>query len=146
MIANITQRRAVLATVISAAALLSACATRTDGTPMPQANAVVGTVDLTQPMVVPPQSTLIVELHEIASVAAPARVVGQTSIQIENLKPPYKFVLPTNAAPINPDAEYRVNARISLGNQTTYASDSAYPVLTRGAPRTAHLSLVRVAP
>lgn len=145
MIANITPRRAVLASIMSAAALLAACA-NTDRTPAPQANAIVGTVDLTQPMVVPPQSTLIVELHEISSVGAPARVVGQTALQIENLKPPYKFMLPTNAAPINADAEYRVNARITLGNQTTYASDTAYPVLTRGAGRTAHLSLVRVAP
>lgn len=145
MIASITQRRAVLATVISAAALLAACA-QNGNMPTPQANAIVGTVNLEQPMMVPPQSTLIVELHEIASVGAPAKVVGQTSIQIENLKPPYKFMLPTNAAPINNAAEYRVNARITLGNQTTYASDTAYPVLTRGAGKSANLTLVRVAP
>ena len=145
MIASITQRRAVLATVISAAALLAACA-QTGRAPAPQANAIVGTVNLEQPMAVAPQSTLIVELHEIASVGAPAKVIGQTAIQIENLKPPYKFMLPTNAAPINDTAEYRVNARVTLGNQTTYASDTAYPVLTRGGGKTANLTLVRVAP
>jgi len=144
MISNISSRRAVFATLISAA-LLAACA-GPNKMPTPQANAVVGTVDVADRAMVPPQSTLIVELHEIAQPSAPARVVGQTAIQIETLKPPFKFILPTNAAPINNEAEYRVSARITLGNQTTYASDTAYPVLTRGAGKTANLSLVRVAP
>ncbi|MBS7779015.1 YbaY family lipoprotein [Acidovorax sp. CCYZU-2555] len=145
MIASTIRRRAVLATVISAAALLAACA-QSQRVPAPQAHAIVGTVNLAEPVDAPLQSTLIVELHEIASAAAPAKVVGQTAIQIENLKPPYKFMLPTDTTPINSAAEYRVNARITVGNQTTYASDTAYPVLTRGAGRTADLTLVRVAP
>lgn len=144
MISSISQRRTALAAVMSVA-LLAACA-QSKLTPTPQANAIVGTVDLAERVTVPPQSTLIVELHEIASVGAPARVIGQTSIQIENLNPPYKFMLPTNTAPINAQAEYRINARITLGNQTTFASDAAYPVLTRGAGKTVQLTLVRVAP
>lgn len=144
MISSITSRRAVFATLVSAA-LLAACA-QPGKMPAPQANAIVGTVDLADRVAVPPQSTLIVELHEIAQPSAPARVVGQTAIQIETLKPPYKFMLPTNAAPINNEAEYRVSARVTLGNQTTYASDAAYPVLTRGTGKTANLMLVRVAP
>lgn len=144
MISTKTSRRAVFATLVSAA-LLAACA-GPNKTPTPQANAIVGTVDLVERVMVPPQSTLIVELHEIAQPSAPARVIGQTAIQLETLKPPYKFMLPTNAAPINNEAEYRVSARITLGNQTTFASDTAYPVLTRGAGKTANLSLVRVAP
>lgn len=144
MISRISSRRAVFATLVSAA-LLAACA-QADKMPAPQANAIVGTVDVPQGAAVPPQSNLVVELHEIAQPSAPARVVGQTSIHIETLKPPFKFTLPTNAAPINPEAEYRVSARITLGNQTTFASDTAYPVLTRGAGKTANLTLVRVAP
>ena len=143
MISNITSRRTVFATLVSAA-LLAACA-QGGKMPAPQANAIVGTVDLAERVTVPPQSTLIVELHEIAQPSAPARIVGQTAIQIETLKPPYKFVLPTDAAPINSEAEYRVSARITLGNQTSFASDTAYPVLTRGAGKTANLTLVRVA-
>lgn len=144
MISSIAQRRTLFAAVISAA-LLAACAQPHRQAQAP-ANAIVGTVDVADHAAVPPQSTLIVELHEISAVGAPAQVVGQTAIQIENLQPPYKFMLPTNTAPINTAAEYRVNARITLGNQTTYSSDTAYPVLTRGAGRTAYLSLVRVAP
>ncbi|MCD2514205.1 YbaY family lipoprotein [Comamonas endophytica] len=144
MISSITSRRALFATLASAA-LLAACA-QPGKMPAPQANAIVGTVDLAERVMVPPQSTLIVELHQIAQPSAPAQIVGQTAINIETLKPPFKFILPTNNAPINQEAEYRVSARITLGNQTTFASDTAYPVLTRGAGKTANLMLVRVAP
>lgn len=144
MVSNIIQRRTVFTAVISAA-LLAACAQpqRTTNGPV---NAVVGTVDFQERVTLPPQAVLVVELQDTSRTDAAAQVISQQSIKIENLQPPFKFIIPVEPSRLNPAAQYTVSARITTGSQPLFINDILYPVLTRGAGQTANILLVRAVP
>lgn len=144
MISSLAQRRTLFATVISAA-LLAACAQPQQPTTGP-VKAVTGTVDLSERTPLPSLAALVVELQDTSRADTPAQVLSQQSVKIEGLQPPFKFTLPVEASKINPSAQYTVRARITNGKDAIFVSDTAYPVLTRGAGQTADLMLVRVAP
>lgn len=144
MISTLAQRRTLFATVISAA-LLVACAQPQQPTAGP-VKAVTGTVDLRERSPLPASAVLVVDLQDTSRADTPSQVVSQQAVKIEGLQPPYKFLLPVEPGKINPSAQYTVRARITHGNDAIFVSDTAYPVLTRGAGQTADLMLVRVAP
>ena len=144
MISTLVERRTLFAAVLSSV-LLAACA-QPHVAPTGPVKAVVGTVDFRERTALPAQAVLVVDLQDTSRADAPARIVSQQSVKIENLKPPFKFTLPVEQSQLNPSAQYTVSARITDGSQTIYISDTASPVLTRGAGQTADLLLVRGAP
>ena len=127
---NILQRRTSLA-IVMAAALLGACA-QSQPSPNAPVTAVMGTVDLREPMPLP------------ADAAGP--VISRQSVRLEGLKPPFSYKLPVEPNRLNPAAQYTVTSRITQGNQLIFTNDTVHPVLTRGAGPKADMVLVRVAP
>lgn len=144
MISTKVQRRTLFAAVISAA-LLAACAQPQQPAAGP-VKAITGTVDLRERSQLPAQAVLVVELQDTSRTDAAAQVVSQQIVKIEGLLPPFKFLLPVDPGKVNASAQYTVRARITNGKDPVFVSDTAYPVLTRGAGQTADLMLVRVAP
>lgn len=141
---NILQRRTSLA-IVMAAALLGACA-QSQPSPNAPVTAVMGTVDLREPMPLPSNAVLVVELQDTSRADAAAPVISQQSVRLEGLKPPFSYKLPVEPNRLNPAAQYTVTSRITQGNQLIFTNDTVHPVLTRGAGPKADMVLVRVAP
>ena len=152
-----TFSRPSLATAITTAALLAACAPTppTPGpgpapssTPRVSSNMVEGTVTWRERIALPPDTVLVVQLQDTSRADAPAQVVSQQTIRLLNLQPPFHIQLPVEANRLNPSAQYTVSARVTsnAGNRLLFINDTAHPVLTRGAGNRADMVLVRTGP
>lgn len=104
---------------------------------------VTGTVAWRERIVLPPNSVLIVSLQDVSLADAPTTLMAAQR-QEGSFTPPVPFSLRYDPAKILPNRRYSVSARIEVDGKLLFVSDTAYPVLTGGAPVNVDLMVVGV--
>ena len=107
-------------------------------------NTITGTVAYRERIALPPDAAIDVRLEDTSLQDAPAKLVGESIFAAEGKQVPISFQLSYNPADINPAHTYQLRANITVNGATTFASTTAYPVITRGAPMQANIMLQRV--
>ncbi|MFO1210211.1 MAG: YbaY family lipoprotein [Amaricoccus sp.] len=124
----------ILLTLLAAAAGGAALAAQTH---------LVGTVDYSEELTLPPGAVLEVVLEDVTDADAPAREVGH-STSPDPGSPPFAFDIAYDPAAIDPGRAYSVRAQVSVGRKLVFVSDGMNPVLTRGAPPTTAVRMIKV--
>lgn len=99
---------------------------------------IVGTATYRERIALPPEAVLEVELVDAVS---GRRITRNTVLNPGQV--PISFELFYDPNLINPDREYRVNARITVGNQVWFRNTTAYPVITGGNANQVEMVLTR---
>ena len=137
-----SQRLATLAALI-ALLLLAACggaaqeqAASVDlaETSLLDAAAVSGIIAKLDRSALPPNAVVEVELVDASRADAPATVLVAQSLPTDGAQTPLPFELGYDPATIDPAALILVQARILVDGQLQYITQTATPVITRGAP------------
>lgn len=102
-----------------------------------------GTLTYRERIALPPGSSAIVQLLDTSRADTQARLVAEQKIAIGR-QVPIPFSLDYDAASLDPKNTYALAARIVLGEQLLFISDTATPVITRGNPLEADLVLKKV--
>ena len=93
---------------------------------------VSGTVTYLQRVALPPTAVIEVKLQDVSRADAPATVIAEQKITAEGKQVPIPFELKFDPAKIDPKLRYTVSARIMVGDQLRFTSDTARPVLADG--------------
>jgi len=107
------------------------------------ADVVRGTATYRERMALPPDAVLEVTLEDVSRMDVPAEVIGRVEIADPG-NPPYPFEIPYDADAIDERHSYSVRARITRDGTLMFTTDTATPVLTRGAGNEVELLLKRV--
>jgi putative lipoprotein len=125
-------------------ALLAGCSGReTDATVDAGLASVAGTLSFPELVTLGDDAVVEVELADVSVTDGPAVVVSTQRIR----KPgqfPVHFRLDYAPDRIDPTHRYTVQARIREGDQLAYATDSAFPVITAGNPRSLDVPVVAI--
>jgi len=97
---------------------------------------ITGTVTYRNRSALPPTAVIEVTLADVSLADAPAKVISTQRIEAGGKQPPFPYELAYDPAQIDPKNTYSVSARITVGNELLFISDTMIPVLTRGAPMT----------
>jgi putative lipoprotein len=95
---------------------------------------VTGTIAYRERMALPPDAAIEVKLQEISAQHTPAKTVAETVFSPEGKQAPIPFQLSYNPADVKPANTYQVEANISVNGKVMFVTNTAYPVLTNGAP------------
>jgi len=106
---------------------------------------VTGTVTYRERMALPPDAAIDVRLEDTSVQDAPAKLSGESIFAAEGKQVPFPFQVSFNTANINPAHTYHLRANITVNGAKMFASTSAYPVITNGAPMQANIVLQKVA-
>ena len=103
---------------------------------------VQGTAIYRERIALPPGAILEVRLEDVSLADAPAVEIG--SVRLEDPgSPPFEFAMGYDPESIDPRHSYVVRATIRAQGRLLFTTDTAYPVLTRGAGSEVDLLLVR---
>ncbi len=98
------------------------------------AHTVTGTVTYMVRMALSPSAIIDVSLEDVSKADAAATVIAERQIPLGDKQVPVPFELSFDPGRIDPSHQYSVRARILVDGDLRFASDTAYPVLTRGNP------------
>jgi putative lipoprotein len=107
---------------------------------------VVGTVGYRHRMALPADAVVTVSLQDATLADAPARTVGETTIETKGAQAPIPFRIEYDPAGIDPSHIYSVRATITAGGGLLFTSTTPYPVLTRGAGNEAAIIVYMLLP
>jgi putative lipoprotein len=107
-------------------------------------NVIEGTAAYRERIAMPSNAEFEAVLQDVSRADAPAMEIARTTIPGAP-SPPIRFTIPYDAAKIDSRLSYTVRAAIRVDGKLWFASDTAYPVLTRGAGKTVDMLLKRVA-
>jgi len=110
-----------------------------------QQGTLTGTVTYRERMALPPDAAIDVRLEDTSLQDAPAKLIGESIFAAQGQQVPIRFQVSFNTADINPAHTYMLSANITVNDAKVFASTSAYPVITNGAPMQANILLQRVA-
>jgi putative lipoprotein len=113
------------------------CAGCMKGDPAP--SIVNGTATWREPLPLTAGTTFEATLEDVSRADAPADVLGRTLIESPGA-PPIQFSIPYDADRIDPKHRYAVRARVTLGDELLYTTDTHYPVL--GTSQLEHADLL----
>lgn len=102
---------------------------------------VTGTLAYRERIVLPPDAAIDVRLEDTSLQDAPAKLVSESIFAAEGKQVPISFQVSYNPADINPAHTYQLRANITVNGTKTFASTTAYPVITQGAPMQANIML-----
>lgn len=120
--------------------LLAGCASLA---PESETTKVTGEAIYLERIAAPPEARLKVVLEDISIADAPAKQVGEVTINKAG-QPPYPFTIEYDEEQIDPRHTYRLAARLYDGEELLFATDEVHQVITRGFPSKATLRLRRV--
>lgn len=133
--------------IVIVTSLLAACGSGNDTVAVsaadPGAVPITGTVSYRERIALSPNAEVEVRLLDVSRMDVPATTLGITRISDPGL-PPIDFRLEFNSANIEERNSYVVRAEVREGKRLVFTTDTAHPVLTRGAGYTADLTLVAV--
>jgi putative lipoprotein len=87
----------------------------------------------------PPRGAVVsVSLRDVSRQDTVAEEISTIELR-PNHPPPYPFMLRYNPARLHPAHTYAVSARILIDGRLAYISTRRYPVITRGAARSAEI-------
>lgn len=91
-----------------------------------------------------PMAQIIVELHDMSIFAGgQPRLIAETTID-RPTSLPVPFELPYPGDTVDASHDYSLSARIVVGNDDIFRTDTLYPVLTHGAPSRVQVVLMRI--
>lgn len=105
---------------------------------------ITGTVTYRQRSALPPGAAVHVELQDVSRADARALVVAETTLLAGTAQVPIPFAFAYAPTAIDQGHRYVVRATIRLDDRTIFTSDTAYPVLTDGAPANVDIVVVPV--
>jgi uncharacterized lipoprotein YbaY/heat shock protein HslJ len=107
-------------------------------------DAVTGTAGYRERIAMGPGVLFEARIEDVSRADAPSVVIG--SVRIEDAgNPPYAFAIEYDAAAIIDTHTYAVRASLSKDGALLFTTDTMEPVLTRDAPNSVDLTMVRVA-
>jgi putative lipoprotein len=124
--------------IVTFSAIALACAD--SGSDSEQAE-ITGTAMYRERIMLPPNAVFEATLEDVSRADAPATVLGQATIEGAG---PYEFSIAYDPSRIDERMSYSVRGKVSVDGQLTFTTDTAYPVLTRGAGADVELLLKRV--
>ena len=136
-------QRRWLCVLVLAGATLVGCNTTQESTkpatqeaakPIPSLGVVTGTVTYLQRIALPPQASVLVKLEDVSLQDAPVKLISEQRIELGGKQVPIPFELRYDPAKIDPKHAYNVSARIVLGDQLLFTSDTAHRVITNNNP------------
>lgn len=95
---------------------------------------VSGTVSYRARIALPPSAVVKVQLVDVSRADAPVVVIGEQVIEAKGRQVPFVFEIPYDAAKIEANHTYAVQARIETDGQLQFSTDQRYPAITHGAP------------
>jgi copper homeostasis protein (lipoprotein) len=105
--------------------------------------AIEGTAAYRERIALPPNAVFEAVLEDVTIANASATEIARTTIP-GPAGPPIRFSIAFDPLRIDPGRTYSVKARILVDETLWFTSDTAYPVLTRGAGRTVDIVLKMV--
>ena len=106
---------------------------------------VTGSVSYRERIALPAGGRLRVTLLDVSLIDQPARVVAERELEARG-QVPIPFALEVERARIDPDRRYALHAELSAAEGgLRWATPTAVPVLTRGAPSAVEIVVARVA-
>ncbi len=101
---------------------------------------VSGTATYRERIALPPEAAFEATLEDVSRADAPATTIGTARIENPG-NPPYRFEIPYDPKQIDERHSYSVRARVVVGGQLMFTTDTVTPVITRGNPVTVSLLL-----
>ena len=111
-------------------------------TPLSAEALVEGVATYRERMALPPGALFEAILEDVSATDAPAKEIARSELASPS-GPPFRFAIAYDPADIEPAHAYSVRARVTLGGELMFTSDSAHLVLTRGNGRTVDILLKR---
>jgi putative lipoprotein len=105
---------------------------------------VTGTITYRERIALPPDAAIDVRLEDTSAQDAPAKLIGESIFAAAGQQVPISFQVSYNPADINPAHTYLLRANITVYGTKMFASTSADPVITNGAPMQATIMLQKV--
>jgi uncharacterized lipoprotein YbaY/heat shock protein HslJ/uncharacterized lipoprotein NlpE involved in copper resistance len=106
--------------------------------------AVTGTVAYRERMALPPDAVVEIAIEDVSRADAPAEYLGQTRIEKPG-QPPIAFSVPYDPRTIDARHRYVVRAKILVGGELWFTSESPPAVLTQGSGNRVDVMVQRVA-
>lgn len=107
-------------------------------------NVVSGTVTYRQRMALPSTAVLTVKLVDVSRVDAPSITISEQRIETAGKQVPFSFDMAYDRSKIQERNRYAVQAEIRDGGRLLFISDTSYPVITQGNPRSVEITVVPV--
>jgi putative lipoprotein len=104
---------------------------------------VSGTISYRQRIALPPDAEVVVELSDVSRMDVPATVIASQRIIANGRQVPIPFSLTYDTVSITENGTYTVSAKIFVGGQLRWISDTVYPVGNNGE-FTADINVVQV--
>ena len=102
---------------------------------------ITGTVAYRERVALPPDAAVDIRLEDTSLQDAPAKLIGESVFAAAGQQVPISFKISFNPTDINPAHTYQLRANISVNGTMRFASTTAYPVITQGAPMQANIML-----
>jgi len=109
-----------------------------------QDNIVSGTVTYRQRIALPPTAVLIVRLIDVSRADAPSATIAEDRIDMAGKQVPVSFEFAYDRVKIQERNRYAMRAEIRDGDRLLFTTDTSYPVITQGNPRTVEIVLAQV--
>ncbi|KJY83502.1 lipo-like protein [Vibrio galatheae] len=95
-----------------------------------QVETISGTLVYRERIALPPDAMVTVVLQDVSLADAPAKVIAKHKFETNGAQVPLAFDLAYRTDKINPRHRYSVSARIEIGGQLHFITDTSYPVIT----------------
>lgn len=92
----------------------------------------------------PKNSIIYIKLVDISRQDAPARLISQQNIKVNDQQNYLEFKLPYNPDKIDNRYTYAVQVKVFVNNQLTYINDKSYLVITNNRPTNINLTLTKI--
>lgn len=106
--------------------------------------ALSGTAIYRERIALPYEAAFTAVLQDVSLQDVPAKEIGRVVIDPAG-NPPYRFTIPYDPAAIKGHHTYTVRASIMVGERLMFTTDTAHPVLTRGAGDSVEILMKMVA-
>jgi len=108
------------------------------------ASSITGTVSYRQHLNLPRDAVVVIHLQDVYLPDAPSPFLAEFKTTVGQRHVPIPFTLKFDAAKIDPNHPYVVEASILVHEHLRFTNDTAYPVLTKGNPANVDMILVPV--
>jgi putative lipoprotein len=108
------------------------------------AGVVTGVATYRERMAMPKDAVLEATLSDVSKMDAPAETIGTATMENPG-NPPYHFSITYDPRRIVENHAYAVRVTIKIGGHLAFASDTSYPVITRGNGKDVNILLKGVA-
>lgn len=107
-------------------------------------NVVSGTVTYRQRSALPPAAVLTVKIVDVSRADASGTTITEQRIDTAGKQVPFSFDMAYDRSKIQERNRYAVQAEIRDGGRLLFITDTSYPVITQGNPKSVEITLVAV--